>query len=129
MSGAVTPDRLMAAGIPVEAANLLGTSMAIANVSANVSFGPFPPRSYISKLLLREKGGTSVNVGMGTTLNATDVLATAQGPLTANGTFTVDVTAFSKGSFPALTAQLLFLTFSGSPGYLVDASLLWDNGP
>jgi hypothetical protein len=104
-------------------------SIDIASVTANAGFGTLPPRAYIDKLLLRENGNHAVAVGIGTTLGATNVLDTAYGPLTANGTLTVDVTAFTMGSFPAIAVQPLFLTFVGAAGYSVNASLIWKRGP
>jgi hypothetical protein len=130
MSGATTPERLMAAGIQREAAVLLAPSMIAIGVTANALFGPFPARSYIDRLLLRNNGTQSVNVGIGTTLGATDVLNPAvPNTVNAGGTLTVDLAAFSEGSFPAIATQLLYLTFVGTAGYSIDATLIWHKGP
>lgn len=98
-------------------------------VTANAGFVTVPPRAFLIWLFLRETAGTGVSVGVGTTLTGTDVLATVNGVVTANGTLTVDITEFSMGSFPAIAFQPLFLTFVGAAGYSIDADLVWKIGP
>jgi hypothetical protein len=91
------------------------TSLSASGITANAQLGSvaLPANGSLGPMMvIDETGGQPATVSIGTTLGASDVVPT-QPPVPANGSLTVDITAFSKGWFSGTTPQLLYVTTSG----------------
>lgn len=105
------------------------SSLSTTGVTANgqLSGGVLPPSGYILYALFRETAGVGVNIAIGTTLGASDVLAPQGVP--GNGTLSVAITGFSLGWFSATVGQALYLTSASWGGASINATLVYQVGP
>lgn len=99
-------------------------TLVAAAVASDTTLGTLPANGFLGPyLLVTETAGTPVTIAIGTTLHGTDVLPT-QPTIPANGSLTVDITAFSKGWFSPTAPQTLYLTTSGG-GAVVTAQMFY----
>jgi hypothetical protein len=112
---------LLQNGVPI--ASSAGPNFYVTGITANTSLGTLPADGFLGPMLiLEETANHATTVSIGTTSGASDVLAAQSVP--ANGTLTVDITAFSKGWFSSSSTQQLFLTTTGG-GSSIKAQLFY----
>ena len=105
------------------------TALSGTAITANGQVGSIalPANGMITLALFRETAGHAVNVSLGTTLGGSDILAAQAVP--ADGTLTVDVTAFAKNWFSASATQAIYITSASWGSASVNVSLPYVGGP
>lgn len=101
--------------------------LSAASVAANASLGSLPANAFILYALFRETAGHAVNVAIGSTSGASDVMSAVDVP--ASGTISATTQAFSIVWFSATLPQTLFLSSASWGGASINCALVYQIGP
>lgn len=96
-----------------------------ATSNSQISAGTLPANSFLLRLLLHETAGHAVNISLGTTSGASDVLAAQS--LSANGTLIIDIAGFDIRWFSG--SQAIFITSASWGSASVNAQLDYEVAP
>lgn len=103
------------------------TVISASGVAANAGLGALPANAFLLYALIRETAGNPVNVEIGTSSGASDVMGAVAVP--ANGTVQATAQAFSKIWFSASATQNLFLNSASWGGANINITLVYQIGP